>query len=299
MLGVAVAVVPGRIPLAVAVILQPLEILSKAALVAACVLGLRLMLRFLLRQWGSNPNVPQELRARRQQRYSNLLQAGWRLLNLGGLSVLLVMVISGIPGITALPVSTWLAGGAVIGALAFVFQGLLRDFVAGLVVLLEDHYAVGDWIKVASMKGPHEDTVEDVGILVTTLRCADQRVVVLPNSRCDDLVNHTRIRSGAELLIPLSPAHPQLERILTLVKEECLYFSEDPYWKSILLTESEVRGVSAVSPLAVQLSVLLMTHTGDQWAAKRSLLGRIVQRFEQEGMQLAYQQGLGLDSVNR
>lgn len=54
----------------------------------------------------------------------------------------LILVISGLPGIGSTSLPTWLAGGAVLGALAFVFQGLLRDFVAGLVVLLEDHYAV-------------------------------------------------------------------------------------------------------------------------------------------------------------
>jgi small conductance mechanosensitive channel len=84
----------------------------------------------------------------------------------------LILVISGLPGIGSTSLSTWLAGGAVLGALAFVFQGLLRDFFAGLVVLLEDG-----------------------GVLVTSLRCLDQRVVVIPNSRCDRLVNWPSVKS--------------------------------------------------------------------------------------------------------
>lgn len=288
MVAIAVAVIPGQVPLALELILQPLEVLSKTAAVAAGVVALRWLYRLLLRQWRSNPNVPAEQLARRQQRYDNLLQAGQRLLNLGGLIVLLILVISGLPGIGAMSLSTWLAGGALLGALAFVFQGLLRDFVAGLVILLEDHYAVGDWVDVDGLGG----TVEDVGVLATSLRCLDQRVVVIPNSRCDRLVNHTRIRSGVELVIPLPPSNPQLEKALALVAEEVKTFSTDDQWQGVLLEQPNVRGVKRVTPVAVELSVLLTTHAGDQWAAERALLRRIVARLEQEGIAMAQVQAM-------
>jgi small conductance mechanosensitive channel len=283
MLGLAVAAMPGGIPLALALMLQPMEILLKTAAVVGCVLTARLLYRLLLRQWRSNPNVPWEQLARRRQRYSNLLQAGQRLLNLGGFLVLLGLVISGIPGIGSTPLSTWLAGGAVLGALALVFQSLLRDFVAGIVTLLEDHYAVNDWVEVEGLEG----NVEDVGVLVTVLRCLDQRVVVIPNSRCERLINHTRIRSGVEMLVPLPPANPQLERALAVVREEAAAFAADPQWQDVLLEAPNVRGVKRVTPVAVELSILLTTHAGDQWAAERALLARIVERFEHEGLSLA------------
>jgi small conductance mechanosensitive channel len=153
--------------------------------------------------------------------------------------------------------------------LAFVFQGLLRDFFAGLVVLLED-----------------------VGVLVTSLRCLDQRVVVIPNSRCDRLVNHTRIRSGVEVLIPLPPANPQLNKPMELVNQEVQAFAADPEWQALLLAQPDVRGVKRVTPIAVELTVVLINHVGDQWAAERALLGRIVQRLEREGVPLAQVQAM-------
>ncbi|MFN9932429.1 MAG: mechanosensitive ion channel family protein [Cyanobacteriota bacterium] len=283
MVGFAVAAIPDRIPLALGLLLQPLDILTKAAAVAAVVLALRLLLRLLLRQWRSSPNVPAELQARRQQRSLNLLQAGQRLLSLGGVVVLLALVISGIPGLAATPVASWLAGGAVLGALALVFQGLLRDFAAGVVVLIEDHYAVGDWVQVDALEG----TVEDVGILTTALRALDQRVVVIPNSRCEQVVNHTRIRSGVELVVPLPPRSPQLERVLSVLAEECVLFAAKQEWKDLLLEPPLIRGVKRITPLAVELSVLLITRTGAQWAAERALLTQIVSRMEREALPLA------------
>ena len=70
------------------------------------------------------------------------------MLNLGGLIALTFVVLAGLPGLDQTPVATWLAGGAVIGAIALVFQGLLRDFVAGLVVLFDNHDAVGDVVEI-------------------------------------------------------------------------------------------------------------------------------------------------------
>ncbi len=286
MVGLGLAAVPGRLPLAVAVLLQPLTMLIKSILVAAVVWVLRQLLHVFLWQWLSNRSAPVEQRARREQRYRNLLQVGRRLINLSGLIVLVVWVVSGLPGLGATPVATWLAGGAVLGALALVFQGLLRDFVAGLVVLFEDHYAVGDYVEIDGLGGD----VEDVGVLATVLRTVDQRVVVLRNSRLELLVNHTKLRSGVELILPLDPACPRLDEVVALVRQECQDFAADPVWKDQLLKDPIVRGVRRVTPLAVELSILVLTPAGRQWAVERELLGRLVRRLEREGVALASSQ---------
>ena len=114
-----------------------------------------------------------------------------------------------------------------------------------------------------------------------------QRVVVLPNSRCEALVNHTRLRSGVELSLPLDPACPQLLRTLPVLREECDAFAADPAWADQLLGPPIVRGVKRVTPLMVELSILVLTRAGQQWAVERELLGRLVSRMEREGLRLA------------
>jgi small conductance mechanosensitive channel len=283
MLAVGLAAVPGNVPMALDVLLLPLKIALQATGIWVLMLSARLLLRFSLRQWGSNPFVAPELRLRREQRRRNLLQAGERLIRLSGGLVLLVLAMSAIPGFTLFTPGPWLAGGALLGALALVFQGLLRDFAAGLIILFDDHYAVGDFVEIDGLSGD----VEDIGVVATVLRSLDERVVVIPNSRCDRLVNHTLLRSGAELILPLSPANPCLEVALRLVQEECAAFAAEPQWRQLLLAEPEIRGVSRVTPLAVELSVLLRTRAGQQWAAKRELLGRLVRHCERAQVPLA------------
>ena len=283
MAGLAVAAIPGRIPLAITVLMQPLAILIKVALLGVLAAALRWLARFALRQWVSNLAVPMDERARRQQRYRNLRQASHRLIDLACIAVLVVLVLADVPGIRELTLGAWLAGGALLGGLAIAFQSLLRDGVAGLVALLDDHYAVGD---VGEMNGVVGEVV-DVGLLVTVLRAVDQRVVMVANSAPQQLINHTKIRSGIEVLIPLSPQPQQLERAMAVVEAECAGFVADPQWSALLLAPPWVRGVKGVSPQAIELSVVLTTAAGRQWETQRALLRRLVVALQEEGIALA------------
>ena len=283
MAALAVAAVPGQIPLAIALLLQPLGILFKVLALGLVAVALRLLAVFVLRQWVSNLAVPIAERARREQRYHNLLQASQRLIDLSCLAVLAALVLVDIPGVRELTLGAWLAGGALLGGLAIAFQGLLRDLVAGLVILLDDHYAVGDVVEINGVSGD----VVDVGLLVTELRTADQRVMVVANSASQQLLNHTKIRSGMDVVIPLSTHNTRLEEALALIESECAAFAADPVLGAALLQPPCVRGVSHVSPLAVEISVMLTTRTGQQWAAERALLRRLVVRLQEAGLPLA------------
>ena len=291
--GLAVAAVPGQVPLAIMVLLQPLSILLKVVLLGVAALLLRLLALFVLRQWVSNLDVPLAERARREQRYHNLLQVSQRLIDLGCLAVLILLVLLDIPGFRQFTVGAWLAGGALLGGLAIAFQGLLRDGVAGLVALLDDHYAVGDVVEINGVSGE----VVDLGLLVTELRTVDQRVVLFNNSSPQQLINHTKVRSGVEVLIPLAPQPRQLEQALAVLESECAAFAADPAWGPQLLAPPWQRGVKQVTPQAIELSVVLTTHTGQQWAAQRALLARLVLRLQQAGIRLAGPYEAQIDSA--
>lgn len=79
---------------------------------------------------------------------------------------------------------------------------------------------------------------------------------------------------------------------MELMNEEVQAFAADPQWHGVLLAQSDVRDVKRVTPMAVELSVVLITQAEDQWAVGRALLGRIVQRLEREGVRLAQLQAM-------
>lgn len=287
MAGVAAFAVPGELPLALDLLLLPVSVLLKLTVVALAVALLRGLGRLLLTQWAVRTDCTEEHQARRDQRRHSLQLMNRRLIHLAAFAVLVLWVLADIPGVRALSASAVLASGALLGALAIVFQGLLRDFAAGLVVLFDDRYAIGDSVDLGSLSGE----VVDLGVLSTELRGADNRVMTVPNSNCEPVVNHTKLCSGAELKLPLAPGGLDLPQALEVVRQEVAAFAADSAWQPLLLQPPQVRGVSEVTIDAVWLSVLLTTVAGRHEAARRALLARLVERLGRERIALASSAG--------
>jgi small conductance mechanosensitive channel len=282
LLGVGIGAVlllawPGQIPAAIDVLLQPLTVLLKAMLLLALAVVLRGLVSLLLAQWAGHLGVAADHRARREQRYHSLLRVLQRLVNLACLLLFALWTVLGIPVLRDLSSNAVLASGAVLGALALVFQGLLRDFVAGLVLLLDDRYAIGDVVEIGGRRGE----VVDVGVLSTELRCADQRVVVVPNSHCEQVVNHTKLRSGAELTLLLPRSGIDLAAALAAIAAELAAFAADPHWRPLLLEPPRLLGVDAMTSDDLEVKALLITEAGRQDVARRELLRRLLERLGQ------------------
>jgi small conductance mechanosensitive channel len=221
--------IPGQVPLGIELVLQPSLAVIKFLAVTLASFLLRSLSTFLLSQWAADVDVPQRLQSRRQQRYRSLLSTTHRLINVVGIGVVLLWVLLDIPGVRSASVSLLLAGVALLGALAFVFQGLLRDFSAGLVMLLEDRYAIGDWIEVEGIEGE----VIEMGLFSTQIRCLDQRMNILDNSSILQMRNHTKLRSGSLVTFVISHRQTDLEIVYRTLALEIEAFSLDPVWQPV------------------------------------------------------------------
>lgn len=164
-----------------------------------------------------------------------------------------------------------------------MFQGLLRDFVSGLTILFGDHFAIGDTVELHGLIGE----VSDLGVLSTEIRCNDQRAATFPNSRCAQVVNHTKLRSGVEVTLPLSPRCRDLAQALEVIRSELGAFAADSRWQPLLLQPPDLRGITAVDPGSLRVAVLLVTEGGAQGPAGRDLHLRLLARLRQEGIPLA------------
>jgi small conductance mechanosensitive channel len=283
LMGVAVLAVPGQIPLGIALLLQPFGVMVKLVIGWLIALLLKIVLMVVLRQWLSNPVLAPEQRARRNQRYRSLLRISQRLVNLLCIVLVALWVLVEIPGIRDLSNNALLASGALLGALALVFQDLLRDAVAGLTVLLEDRYAIGDQISVDGLSGE----VIDVGLLSSELRGPDQRLIVIPNSQCKRVENSTKLRSGQELVLTLSHQAADPRRALEVIGAAAAAFAVDPVWRVELLEAPQLLGLRKVSPHGMELALLLITRAGRQGAVHRELLLRLVEALRGAGIPLA------------
>jgi small conductance mechanosensitive channel len=283
MAGMAVLAVPGQVPTALDVLLQPWGIAAKLLTVWILALAARAVLDLWLKQWVSQVNVPIEWRNRRRQRYRSLQHVLRRLVKLSCLLLAVLWIVVELPGVRQLSDLVVLAGGALLGGLVIVYQGLLRDVLAGLKILLGDHFALGDTVEIRGLIGE----VSDLGLLSTELRCLDQRTATFPNSSCAEVVNHTKLRSGVVVELTLAHRCGDVRLALEVIRAELEAFAHEPAWQPSLLKPPELRGVTAEGPEGLRVEVLLVTKAGVQGPAGREVRLRLLERLRQEAIPLA------------
>lgn len=124
--------------------------------------------------------------------------------------VVAVVVISIILGIIGINLTPLLASATVIGAtIGFGAQSLVRDYLSGVLITMEDQYGIGDTITVADATG----VVEDVSLRTTRIRSADGSVWFVPNGEIRRVANSSRgwAKAVVDLVLPRLDG-PALER---------------------------------------------------------------------------------------
>jgi small-conductance mechanosensitive channel len=195
--------------------------------------------------------------------------------------VLAVLMLLGTLGIDVTPLlaSVGVAGLAVsLGA-----QSLIKDFVGGFLILVENQYAVGDCIEVGSVSGQ----VERLTLRATHLRDLNGRLHVVPNGEVRIVSNLTKEWSRA--LVDLGVAYEEdLDRVLRVLKESAEAFAQNAAFESHILEPPVVLGPLGLGDWAVTVRVMVKTQPGQQWLIARELKKWLLAACEREGVSLPY-----------
>ncbi|MGC8876709.1 mechanosensitive ion channel family protein [Thermus sp.] len=183
-----------------------------------------------------------------------------------------------------LNVAALLAGAGVAGlALSLAAQNLIRDFINGFFILLEDQYGVGDIVQIGGVGGQ----VERFTLRLTVLRDLEGRVHFIPNSEVRQVTVLTQEWSRA--VVDVGVAYKEdLDRVLAVFRDEAARFYEDPLWRERFADAPEVLGVQNLADSAVVIRVLFNTKPAEQWAIAREFRRRIKNRLDQEGIEIPY-----------
>lgn len=167
-----------------------------------------------------------------------------------------------------------IAGAGIVGvALGFGAQSLVRDFIAGLFILLEDQYGVGDDINL----GPDvSGTVEEVNLRTTRVRGADGTVWFVPNGEVRRVGNSSMEFSRAVVDIPLAK-DADVVAALKAIGEEAEKLAKD--WPERVTEAPLVLGVQNFAVEGPVIRVTAATGPGDQYAVARELRKRVANRL--------------------
>ncbi len=193
---------------------------------------------------------------------------------LGVIAVLTIMAILNVP---LAPLLTSAGVGGV--ALAFGAQSLIKDFLSGMFMLLEDQYGVGDLIDTGEVKG----TVEEVGLRVTRLRDMHGTVWYVRNGEILRLGNQSQGWSTAIVDVPVAYDEDPGEVISVLegVADEA---AASPDLADVLLERPTVVGVNAVSATTMTVRMIGKTLPNQHWQVQRWLLERALSALGKAGV---------------
>jgi small-conductance mechanosensitive channel len=168
-------------------------------------------------------------------------------------------------------------------ALSLGAQSLIKDLLGGLLILLENQYAVGDYIQVGNVSGQ----VEHITLRATLLRALNGDLYVIPNGEVRILANQTRGWSRVQVDVGVA-YEEDLDRALRVLEENATAFAQDPTFAPHLVELPEVLGVIGLGDSAITVRIAVKTQPGKQWLVGRELRRYILAACEREKVSLPY-----------
>ncbi|MBN9101368.1 MAG: mechanosensitive ion channel family protein [Pseudonocardia sp.] len=173
-----------------------------------------------------------------------------------------------------------LASAGIVGvAVGFGAQNLVRDFLSGMFMLLEDQYGVGDIVDLGEASG----VVEAVGLRITTLRDVNGTVWYVRNGEILRVGNKSQGYAVAVVDLPVAHQADVADAIALAGRTATERLAEQDLAVDVL-EPLEVLGVERVGPEGVTLRLTVRVNPGKQFAVQRALNAAISDAFDEAGV---------------
>ena len=190
-------------------------------------------------------------------------------------------------GVFDINIGPLLAGAGIAGvAIGFGSQTIVKDFMSGLFMLIEDQFGVGDVIDV----GPVTGTVEAVSLRTTTIRDVSGTVWHVPNGEVSRVGNFSQLWSRALLDIEVA-YETDLRFAEGVIQRVANEMWDDPEWGGDELMEApEVWGIQSLGASGIAIRLVVKTEPSVQWKVERELRLRIKEAFDEAGIEIPFPQ---------
>jgi len=205
--------------------------------------------------------------------------------------VIAAIALVSILDVVTVPIAPLLTSAGILGiALGFGAQTLVKDYLAGIFMIMEDQYGIDDFVDLGEAAG----TVEAIGLRVTRLRDVDGTVWYVRNGEILRVGNQSQ--NWARTVLDITVAYESdLDQVQQLMKEEATAMFEDELYHDRIIEPPEVWGVERFDKDGAVVRVVLKTAPLEQWAIARALRQRIKARFDAAGIRIptSFIPGLG------
>jgi small-conductance mechanosensitive channel len=194
------------------------------------------------------------------------------------MSVAFLMILD----VIGLPIGPLLASAGIVGvAVGFGAQTLVKDFLSGIFLILEDQYGVGDLVDT----GLGTVGTVEVGLRVTRLRDGTGIVWYVRNGEILRVGNHSQGWSTG--IVDVAVAYTEdVPRVQGVIADTARQMYEDEAWRPKMLEVPTVAGVESVTGTSVTIRVLAKCAPNEHWGVQRELRERIKEAFDREGVRV-------------
>ena len=207
---------------------------------------------------------------------------------IGGAATVVIVVIAGLISLGELGITLGplLAGAGIAGvALGFGAQNMVRDVLAGIFVVFEDHYGVGDIIDAGRASG----IVEDVSLRITKVRDIEGTLWFIPNGIIEGVGNRTQLwaRAIIDFDIDYRADH---ERAGEIIKATADWIWQDDDAPVRILEEPALWGVESLGDSSVVIRLAVKCAPAEQWSLARMLRSEVKKALDAEGIEIPFPQ---------
>ena len=194
--------------------------------------------------------------------------------------VVVIMILDEV-GVAVAPV---LAGFGIAGvALGFGAQYLIRDLIAGIFIILENQYRVGDVVRVADIGG----LVEHITVRKTVLRDLDGIVHHVPNGEIKTASNFTRHFARVNLNVSVGYG-TDLDHAISVINRVGKELAEDEKWRDVIKSPPQALRVDNLGDSGIDIKILGDVKPMQQWAVMGELRLRLKKAFDAEGIEIPW-----------
>jgi len=199
--------------------------------------------------------------------------------NLVSITVVVIGLLT-IMSVFDIPTAPLLASAGVGGlVLAFGAQSLIKDFMSGIFMIMEDQYGVGDLVDVGEVRG----IVEEVGLRITQIRDLTGTLWYVRNGEILRVGNQSQGWSTAIIDVPV--AHDEdSDRVIEILDEVAAEAEDDEELSKVLLERPTVAGVNSVSATTMIIRMTAKTTSNQHYGMQRTLLARSMAALAKAGV---------------
>ncbi|AKK11682.1 small-conductance mechanosensitive channel [Corynebacterium uterequi] len=230
-------------------------------------------------------HIDQARETRRRSRVRTLA----RVLSSTGAIIIWAWVVLDVLSTLGINVGPIIASAGVVGlAVGFGAQSLIKDYIAGIFMLLEDQYGVGDEVV---LDNGVSGTVEDITLRITSVRDIDGTLWYVRNGEVLYMGNNSAGYGIARMQIPVGLTADATEA-WQVVHDAALAAAQSETIRNAVIEEPATLGVSEFNPDHLSYRVTIKTMPGEQWRVQRHVQGYILDEMNKKGIPTPYPYGI-------